>query len=173
MKHWVSLFLLLMLLPNTTAQNTNNKRVSNNRIIESAFRNSSQQAVITEEIPEPEYVHESLTPTIPFTPLVVSMYGYTKRYNEAKENFILRNETHNYHISRVKLKLLYKADSGEVLHEREELIECDLPPGASQMVSIKSFDSSRNYYYYKTPSKKGGVSFRIQYDLLRYDIVVE
>lgn len=127
-----------------------------------------------EELPAPMKVDTLLTPVIPFTPMVVGLYGYTKRQNDAKETFVLRNETHNYRISRVVLKLIYKTEAGESFHSREVSLECDLLPGESRMLSIGSFDVSKMYYYYKMPPKKAsGIPFRIQYDLLRYDVVVE
>ena len=125
-------------------------------------------------LPASVKVDTLLTPVIPFTPMAVGLYGYTKRLNDAKESFVLRNETHNYHISRVVLKFIYTTEAGEALHSREETIECDLMPGEARMLSVKSFDVSKMYYYYTMPPKRAsGVPYRVQYDLLRYDVVVE
>lgn len=125
-------------------------------------------------MPSPLLVDTALTPEVPFTPMAVSMHGYAKRLGDSKESFILRNETHNYRISRVLLKLLYTTADGSLLHAREELIDCDIAPGMTQMVAIKSFDTSKIYYYYTMPPKRAsGTPYRIRYDVLRYDIVVE
>ncbi len=125
-------------------------------------------------LPTPMKVDTLLTPAIPFTPMVVGLYGYAKRLNDTKESFVLRNETHNYRISRIVLKLIYTTSSGEPLHNREETIECDLMPGESRILTIKSFDVSKMYYYYTMPPKRAsGTPYRIKYDLLRYDVVVE
>lgn len=125
-------------------------------------------------MPSPLLVDTALTPEVPFTPMAVSMHGYTKRLGDSKESFILRNETHNYRISRVLLKLLYTTADGSLLHAREELVDCDIAPGMTQMVAIKSFDTSKIYYYYTMPPKRAsGTPYRIRYDVLRYDIVVE
>lgn len=125
-------------------------------------------------MPSPLLVDTALTPEVPFTPMAVSMYGYAKRLGDSKESFILRNETHNYRISRVLLKLLYTTADGSLLHAREELVDCDIAPGMTQMVAIKSFDTSKIYYYYTMPPKRAsGTPYRIRYDVLRYDIVVE
>lgn len=125
-------------------------------------------------MPSPLLVDTALTPEVPFTPMAVSMHGYAKRLGDSKESFILRNETHNYRISRVLLKLLYTTDDGSLLHAREELVDCDIAPGMTQMVAIKSFDTSKIYYYYTMPPKRAsGTPYRIRYDVLRYDIVVE
>ena len=125
-------------------------------------------------MPSPLLVDTALTPEVPFTPMAVSMHGYAKRLGDSKESFILRNETHNYRISRVLLKLLYTTADGSLLHAREELVDCDIAPGMTQMVAIKSFDTSKIYYYYTMPPKRAsGTPYRIRYDVLRYDIVVE
>lgn len=125
-------------------------------------------------MPSPLLVDTALTPEVPFTPMAVSMHGYAKRLGDSKESFILRNETHNYRISRVLLRLLYTTADGSLLHAREELVDCDIAPGMTQMVAIKSFDTSKIYYYYTMPPKRAsGTPYRIRYDVLRYDIVVE
>lgn len=125
-------------------------------------------------LPAPMKVDTLLTPAIPFTPMVVGLYGYAKRLNDTKETFVLRNETHNYRISRVVLKLIYTTSGGEPLHSREETVECNLMPGESRVLTIKSFDASKMYYYYTMPPKRAsGIPYRIKYDLLRYDVVVE
>lgn len=126
------------------------------------------------DVPPPMTIDSTLTPSIPFTPLAVSMYGYAKRVSDARETFVLRNETPCYHISRVLIKLVYTTQEGAPLHERTELVECDLRPGGSRMVSVKSFDSSRSYYYYTQPPRRAkGIPYKVRYDILRYDVVVE
>lgn len=126
------------------------------------------------DIPKSQPVDTTLTPQVPFTPMAVSMYGYAKRLSDSKESFILRNETRNYRISRVLLKIVYTTSQGSVMHTREELIDCDIAPGMTQMIAIKSFDSSKVYYYHTMPPQRAsGTPYRIKYDILRYDIVVE
>lgn len=132
----------------------------------------SEQSVMT--LPPPCLVDTLLTPDVPFTPMAVSLHGYAKRLSDSKESFILRNETRNYHISRVLLKLQYTTEQGRVIHSREELVECDIAPGMTQMIALGSFDVSKIYYYYTTPPRRAsGTPYRIKYDILRYDIVVE
>lgn len=126
------------------------------------------------DIPKSQPVDTTLTPQVPFTPMAVSMYGYAKRLSDSKESFILRNETRNYRISRVLLKIVYTTSQGSVMHTREELIDCDIAPGMTQMIAIKSFDNSKIYYYHTMPPQRAsGTPYRIKYDILRYDIVVE
>lgn len=129
---------------------------------------------MTRVSPPPLSIDSALTPAIPFTPLAVSMYGYAKRLSDARETFVLRNETGRYRISRVLVRLVYSTQDGEPFHTREELVECDLMPGASRMVSLKSFDTAKTYYYYMYPPVRAkGIPYMVRYDVLRYDVVVE
>ena len=131
-------------------------------------------SVQTPSLPAPMPVDTLLTPVIPFTPMAVSLHGYVKQLNDRNENFLLRNETHNYRISRVYLRLVYTTSDGQEIYRRDELIDCDLLPGAAQTIDIKSFDKAHNYYYYTTPPRRAsGVPYRVKYDILRYDVVVE
>lgn len=130
----------------------------------------------TEQItlPPPELVDTLYTPDIPFTSHAISMHGYNKLLGDATESFVLRNETHNYRISRVVIKLVYSVEDGRQIYRRNEIVECDLAPGASQRVAIKSFDRDKRYYYFLTPPHRAvGTPYRVQYDVLRYDVVVD
>ena len=167
------LFLALLMPIALVGQNPMSlgKRSTRSLIEEATARQSAQQSV---ELPPAMLVDTLLTPVIPFTPMAVSMHGYSKRKSDAHESFILRNETHNYRISRVVLTIVYTTQEGSELHRRDEVVECDLLPGRSQMVSIPSFDKNKNYYYYSMPPRSAsGIPYRIKYNVLRYDVVVE
>ena len=126
------------------------------------------------ETPPPLVLDSALTPEVPFTPLAVTMYGYAKRVSDARETFVLRNETRCYHISRVMVKIVYSTQDGKPFHTREELVECDLMPGSSRVVTLKSFDTAKTYYYYLNPPvRAAGIPYMVRYDILRYDVVVE
>lgn len=125
-------------------------------------------------LPPSQPVDTLYTPDIPFTSLAISMHGYSKQLGDTRESFVLRNETQNYHISRVTLRLVYSLEDGHQIYRRKEVIECDLAPGASRQITIKSFDSDKRYYYFQTHPKRGaGTPYRVQYDVLRYDVVVD
>lgn len=139
-------------------------------IHQAATKQSMQQI----ELPPAQPVDTLYTPDVPFTSMAVSMHGYSKRLGDTKEQFILRNETRNYRISRVVLKLVYSLDGGREIYRRDEVVECDLPPGATQVITLKSFDRNKHYYYYTMPPQRAsGIAYRVQYDVLRYDVVVE
>lgn len=172
MKH--TLLLLLLAVPmiiNAQGSALSVRQSSTEALMHKAATQQSLQQI---ELPPAQPVDTLLTPEVPFTPMAVSMHGYSKRVGDAKESFFLRNETHNYRISRVVLKLAYSVEDGREIYRRDEVIECDLRPGATQLITIKSFDKRHVYYYYLTPPQRAsGVPYRVQYDVLRYDVVVE
>lgn len=139
-------------------------------IRQAATKQNMQQV----ELPPAQPVDTLFTPDVPFTSMAVSMHGYSKRLGDTKECFILRNETCNYRISRVVIKLVYSLESGREIYRRDEVVECNLPPGATQVITVKSFDKNKHYYYYTMPPRRAsGTPYRVQYDVLRYDVVVE
>lgn len=102
----------------------------------------------------------------------VTMRGYAKRFNESKETFMLINNT-NLYLSQVELLLKYFDVEGVLLHERTELIFCDLPPYSSRQLSIKTFDEGRKFHYIGSKSGKGSVAYEISMRLLSYSVKIE
>lgn len=107
-----------------------------------------------------------------FHPEVVTMRGFSKRAGESKESFMLVNNS-NLHISRVELRLKYVDVNEVLLHEREVMVECDLPSYSSRITSIKTFDEGHKFHYlYSKSVKDDAVAFLVKFTLLRYDIVI-
>lgn len=170
----LDILLLLLLCPLVAiAQQSHGQEGSD---MESGIGNTIAQSGCegrSERHPERVCVDSLLTPDIPFTPMAVSVHGYTKKHNEVHETFILRNDTGNYRISRVMLRLLYTNKEGDVIADRYELVECDIAAGAKQTIKIRSFEGSAPYYYYKMPpTRRQGTPFKLSYDIVRYDVVV-
>ena len=98
-----------------------------------------------------------------FSPVAVDMLGFDKRMSDTKESFLLRNNT-PYRLSRVVLKMIY----------RTRMVDCDLLPRSTRKCEIESFDRSKNYYHVDSPpSRVSGRPFKVSFQLLRYDIVIE
>ena len=106
-----------------------------------------------------------------FDAKAVVMRGYAKQTGASKETFMLTNNT-NLHISQVKIAFRYTDINGELLHERCELVDCDLPPYSSRQASVKSWDEGNRFYYYKGKSRKDAIAYDVKIKVLRYDIVV-
>lgn len=108
-----------------------------------------------------------------FSPQAVDMLAFDKRMSDTRESFLLRNNS-PYHLSRVVLKLVYRAPDGQMIDYRIRTVECDLLPGSTRKCDIESFDRSRNYYHVDSPPKRvSGRPFKVSYQVLRYDVVVE
>lgn len=105
-------------------------------------------------------------------PLAVSLRGYNKRASDGKESFFITNNL-KHRISAVRLLMRYTTAGGEMLHERTVTIPVTLNAGDTQLVSIKSFDIQRLFYYYAGPKpRKSATPFKVAYRLLGYDIPV-
>lgn len=102
----------------------------------------------------------------------VSLRGFNKRASDAKESFFITNNL-KHRISAVRLLMRYTTAGGEMLHERTVTIPVTLNAGDTQLVSIKSFDIQRLFYYYAGPKpRKSATPFKVAYRLLGYDIPV-
>lgn len=140
--------------------------------------NSSERVNSTRKNLQPTVVTETVVDTIAiddvtaFCESVVTMRGYSKRIGDVKETFMLTNNS-NLHLSQVELQLRYRDVEGVLLHERTELIPCDLPPYSSRQLSIKTFDEGRKFHYIRNKSGKGAVAYEIEMRLISYSIKIE
>jgi len=105
-------------------------------------------------------------------PNAVSLKGYSKRASDSKESFFITNNTGN-RMSAVRLLLRYTTMSGEMLTQRMVTVPVNLKPGETKLVSVKSFDVQRLFYYYAGPQpRKQATPFKVAFRLTGYDIPV-
>ncbi len=136
------------------------------RTTQSQLKNNSQ---VIEEIPEGT-IPDSLIQDI--EPNAVTLKGYSKRASDSRESFFVTNNT-NHRISHVRLLMRYMQMNGEMLHERIATVEVDLKPKETRLVSIKTFDLQRMFYYYAGPKpRKNATPFKVAFRLVGYDIPV-
>ncbi len=136
------------------------------RTTQSQLKNNSQ---VIEEIPEGT-IPDSLIQDI--EPNAVTLKGYSKRASDSRESFFVTNNT-NHRISHVRLLMRYMQMNGEMLHERIATVEVDLKPKETKLVSIKTFDLQRMFYYYAGPKpRKNATPFKVAFRLVGYDIPV-
>ena len=88
-------------------------------------------------------------------PNAISIKGYTKKASDSKEAFFVTNRTDRT-ISQIKIRLRYTTLTGEQLHERVATVNVTLRAGETRLVTIKSWDIQRQFYYYAgaKPRKK-------------------
>ena len=102
----------------------------------------------------------------------VTLKGYSKRASDSKESFFITNNT-RHRMSAVRLLLRYTTMQGEMLTQRTVTVPVSLKPGETKLVSIKSFDVQRLFYYYAGPQpRKSATPFQVAYRLTGYDIPV-
>ena len=105
-------------------------------------------------------------------PDAVTLKGYNKRASESKESFFITNNT-PHRMSAVRLLLRYSTMTGEMLTQRTVTVPVSLKPGETKLVSIKSFDVQRLFYYYAGPQpRKQATPFQVAFRLTGYDIPV-
>ena len=105
-------------------------------------------------------------------PNAVTLKGYGKRASDSKESFFITNNT-NHRMSAVRLLLRYTTMQGEMLTQRAVTVPVSLKPGETKLVSIKSFDMQRLFYYYAGPKpRKAATPFQVAFRLTGYDIPV-
>lgn len=102
----------------------------------------------------------------------VSLKGFSKRASESKESFFITNNT-SHRMSAVRLLMRYTTMDGEMLTQRVVNVPVSLNPGETKLVSVKSFDVQRLFYYYAGPQpRKQATPFKVAYRLTGYDIPV-
>ena len=102
----------------------------------------------------------------------VKMIAYSKKKSDARESFMLVNNT-SHHISHVEITFRYTDVNGAQLHERTEMVECDLPPYSTRQASVKSWDKGNRFYYYKDKSRKGAIPYKVMIKVQIYDVRVK
>ena len=105
-------------------------------------------------------------------PNAVTLKGFSKRASDGKESFFITNNT-NHRMSAVRLLLRYTTMQGEMLTQRTVNVPVNLKPGETKLVSIKSFDVQRLFYYYAGPQpRKQATPFKVAFRLTGYDVPV-
>ena len=102
----------------------------------------------------------------------VSLKGFSKRASDTKESFFITNNTAS-RMSAVRLLLRYTTMDGEMLTQRIVNIPVKLKPGETKLVSVKSFDVQRLFYFYAGPKpRKQATPFKVAFRLVGYDVPV-
>ena len=102
----------------------------------------------------------------------VTLRGYNKRASDSRESFFITNNL-DHRISAVRLLMRYTTLDGAMLHERTVTVPVTLKAGETQLVSVKTFDVQRLFYYYGGPKpRKSATPFKVAVRLTGYDIPV-
>ena len=105
-------------------------------------------------------------------PNAVTLKGFAKRASDSKESFFITNNT-SHRMSAVRLLLRYTTMDDEMLTQRTVNVPVNLKPGETKLVSVKSFDVQRLFYFYAGPKpRKQATPFKVAFRLTGYDIPV-
>lgn len=157
MRHTITFVLLMLLLAVAVGARTKTTQAS-----------LKHAAAVVEMLP----ADSSQDSGAGIEPGAVTLRGYAKRASDSKETFFVTNHT-RHRISRVSLLLRYSSLGGAMLHERTVTVPVMLRPDESQLVSIKSWDVQRLFYYYNGPKpRKRATPFKVAFRLVGYDIPV-
>jgi len=105
-------------------------------------------------------------------PNAISLKGYSKRASDAKESFLVTNNT-DHRISAIRLLLRYTTLDGQMINQRAVTIPVSLMPHETRMVAVKTFDIQRMFYYFGGPKpRKKATPFKVAFRLTGYDIPV-
>ncbi len=101
----------------------------------------------------PERVDESTalpldTITVDSTLLVHS--GYDKPLRSTVETMFITNRLDSATVTAVELSLIYRDMQGRQLHERRQWVAVTIPPGATRLVTLRSWDRQQSFYYYRS-----------------------
>ena len=156
MKIKIAIFLTLVAVVAVAAS-------ARTRTTQKQLKNNSQ---IVEQMPD-AWVPDSLLQEV--EPNAVTLKGYSKKASDSRESFFVTNNT-NHRISHIRLLMRYSQMNGEMLHERTATVEVDLKPGETRLVSIKTFDVQRLFYYYAGPKpRKNATPFKVAFRLVGYN----
>lgn len=79
----------------------------------------------------------------------IKFYGFDKTVSSSMESFFISNST-DYTIKKITLEITYRDLQDRQLHKRAVSFDCEISSGQTQRQDIKSWDSQKSFYYYKS-----------------------
>lgn len=92
----------------------------------------------------------------------VKFSGYDKHATANKESIHIVNGS-SHTLKSVSLEIIYKDMNGRMLHSREIVLNCDIPPSETRKIDFPTWDSQHSFYYYRSNEPKRAASpYKIQ-----------
>lgn len=83
----------------------------------------------------------------------VRFSGYDKHATANKESIHVINGT-PHTLKTIIIKIIYKDMQGRMLHSREVVIKCDIPPAETRKIDFPTWDKQHSFYYYLSNEPK-------------------
>jgi len=135
-------------------------------------RSLNSTAAAVDVLPQASVSDSDSIALLQVNPAAVTLRGYNKRASDSRESFLVTNNLKT-RISTIRLLLRYSTLNGEMIHERNVTVPVDLAPGQTRLVSVRTFDTQRVYYYYgSSKPRKQATPFTVAFRLTGYDIPI-
>ncbi len=93
----------------------------------------------------------------------ITFSGFDKKLNSGSESFFVINGT-DREMTAILLNIEYLTPDGRQLHQQFHELKCNIPPGETRKVDIKSWDTQHSFYYIKSaPAKASGSPFTVRF----------
>lgn len=84
---------------------------------------------------------------------LIEIYGYDKPLNSGKETFHATNNS-DLSINTITVDITYFDYLHRELHRRTATVRHDIPPGATRLLSLPSWDVQNSFYYIHGPTPR-------------------
>lgn len=93
----------------------------------------------------------------------ISFSGFDKKLNSSTESFFVTNST-NRILTAIMLSIEYLTPDGRQLDKKYHEIKCNIPPGNTRKLDVRSWDTQHSFYYVKSaPAKASGSPFIVRF----------
>lgn len=94
--------------------------------------------------------------------------GYDKPLTSTRETFFVTNKTDRT-LTGVNMYIEYLTVDGRQLDRRFVSLDCEVPPGETRKLEVKSWDTQKSFYYKKSVQpKRQATPFDVKFDLVAY-----
>lgn len=79
----------------------------------------------------------------------IRFYGFDKTLTSAKESFFVTNGLDNK-LSGITIEITYFDMQHRQLHQTNQKLSCEIPPGETRRLDIKSWDTQKAFYFHQS-----------------------
>lgn len=95
---------------------------------------------------------------------------YFEKNGLDNEEFLTLKNNLDCDVTSVTGVIIYKTMSGEMLDYQTFTVDVDIPVGLAKRITLRSFDQSNNWKYYRSNGLSSDKSFDIEFRLLSYEL---